>query len=51
LDIQLKYVVDKNGNSSLIGMSSIDRTKFGMQPDSREGNIVDFEFQIPLLED
>lgn len=50
LSIQMKFIGNKNGKPMLVGKSSIDRTKFGMQPDSREGNVVDFEFQVSLLE-
>jgi polyisoprenoid-binding protein YceI len=32
----------------LIGKGSIDRTMFGMKPDPKEGNVVDFRFTIQL---
>lgn len=53
LDIQLKYIgeVESNGEKVpvLVGKSSIDRTQFGMKPDSKEGNVVDFEFKVELI--
>jgi len=53
LKVELRYIgmFDSNGSKVpvLIGKSSIDRTQFGMQPDSKEGNIVDFEFKVELI--
>lgn len=53
LKVELRYIgmFDSNGKKVpvLIGKSSIDRTQFGMQPDSKEGNIVDFEFKVELI--
>jgi polyisoprenoid-binding protein YceI len=51
LIVQLKYVgtSDVGNLPVLVGRSSIDRTQFGMKPDSKEGNIVDFEFRIELI--
>jgi polyisoprenoid-binding protein YceI len=34
----------------LSGDGTIDRTLFGMKPDSKEGNVVDFTLYIPLIE-
>jgi polyisoprenoid-binding protein YceI len=49
--VQLKYVGNNETTSQpiLVGKSSIDRTQFGMKPDSKEGNVVDFEFKIELV--
>jgi polyisoprenoid-binding protein YceI len=33
----------------LSGSGKIDRTLFGMKPDSKEGNVVDFNLFIPLI--
>lgn len=53
LQVELKYIgmydLDGIRVPVIIGRSSIDRTQFGMKPDSKEGNIVDFEFKIHLL--
>jgi len=51
VNVQLKYVGDNEttGQPILVGKSSIDRTQFGMKPDSKEGNVVDFEFKIELI--
>lgn len=50
LDVRIKYVGNNtNGAPVLIGKSSIDRTRFGMKPDSKEGNVVNFIFKIELL--
>ena len=52
LKIQLKYVgsIVKDGVNipQFIGKASINRTTFGMKADSKEGNIVDFDFKIEL---
>jgi polyisoprenoid-binding protein YceI len=51
VDVNVKYVgKNENGNPILIGKSSLDRTLFGMQPDPKEGNVVEFQFNIQLLE-
>jgi len=51
IKVQLKYVGNNEttGQPILVGKSSIDRTQFGMKPDSKEGNVVDFEFKIELI--
>jgi polyisoprenoid-binding protein YceI len=53
LPIQLKYIgmVESKDKKVpvLIGKSSIDRTLFGMKPDSKEGNVVAFEFKVDLI--
>ena len=53
LPIQLKYIGKQESNGRkvpvLIGKSSIDRTQFGMKPDSKEGNVVSFEFKVDLI--
>jgi polyisoprenoid-binding protein YceI len=52
LMVKLKYVgsSDKDGVNipQFIGKASINRTTFGMKADSKEGNIVDFDFKIEL---
>jgi polyisoprenoid-binding protein YceI len=52
LQVQLKYIgtISKGDDKypTFIGKASIDRTKHGMTPDSKEGNIVDFDFKIEL---
>jgi len=51
LVVQIKYIGNtKEGNPILVGKSSLDRTQFGMKPDPKEGNVVDFEFTIELLQ-
>jgi polyisoprenoid-binding protein YceI len=51
LNIELKYVGRTGSNQApvLVGRSSIDRTEFGMKPDSKEGNVVDLEFRVELI--
>ncbi len=51
IKVQLKYVGNNETTAQpiLVGKSSIDRTQFGMKPDSKEGNVVDFEFKIELI--
>lgn len=49
-NVQLKYSGNSaTGNPVFIGKGQIDRTQFGMTPDPKEGNIVDFSFEIELL--
>jgi polyisoprenoid-binding protein YceI len=50
LKVQVKYVGnnEKTGEPILVGKSIIDRTLFGMTPDSKEGNEVEFIFKIEL---
>jgi len=52
LKVQIKYIgTITKGEEMLptfIGKATIDRTKHGMTPDSKEGNIVDFDFKIEL---
>ena len=52
LKVQVKYIgsILKDGvkTPQFIGKASINRTNFGMKADSKEGNIVDFEFTIEL---
>ena len=51
VDVRIKYVgKNEKGTPIIIGKSSLDRTLFGMQPDPKEGNVVDFQFKIELLE-
>jgi polyisoprenoid-binding protein YceI len=49
--VEMKYL-GKIGNNSapvFIGRSSIDRRKYGMKSDPKEGNIVDFTFKVELV--
>jgi polyisoprenoid-binding protein YceI/uncharacterized membrane protein YiaA len=48
--VQLKLVENEGSSNApiLIGKGSVDRTMFGMKPDPKEGNIVDFEYRIQL---
>jgi polyisoprenoid-binding protein YceI len=49
--VQVKYIGKSiNGKPILVGKSSLDRTEFGMKPDPKEGNVVDFEFSVELLQ-
>ncbi len=51
VDVNVKYLgKNEKGVPILIGKSSLDRTLFGMKPDPKEGNVVDFQFKIELLE-
>ena len=54
LNVQMKFIETKTINGVkrhvLIGKSKINRTKFGMTPDSKEGNLVDFEFRVEITE-
>jgi len=51
ITVQIKYIgKTPNGNPILVGKSSLDRTQFGMKPDPKEGNVVDFEFSVELLQ-
>jgi polyisoprenoid-binding protein YceI len=50
LSVDVKYVgKSDSGAPVIVGKSTIDRTKFGMKPDAKEGNVVDFEFRAELL--
>ena len=50
LSVDVKYVgKTESGAPVIVGKSTIDRTKFGMKPDAKEGNVVDFEFRAELL--
>lgn len=40
--------IEEDGKNVLIGSGEIDRRKFGMADDPREGNIVSFEFKVEL---
>lgn len=48
--VQMKLIENDTSSSApiLIGKGSVDRTMFGMKPDPKEGNVVDFEFRIQL---
>jgi polyisoprenoid-binding protein YceI len=50
LNVEVKYVgKSESGAPVIVGKSTIDRTKHGMKPDAKEGNVVDFEFRAELL--
>lgn len=48
--VEMKYLgkVGTNNAPVFIGRSSIDRRKYGMKSDPKEGNIVDFTFKVEL---
>jgi polyisoprenoid-binding protein YceI len=52
LKLKIKYSgsIDKEGVKVpvFIGKAALDRTKFGMSPDSKEGNLVEFDLRIEL---
>jgi polyisoprenoid-binding protein YceI len=52
LRVKIKYSgsIDKEGVKVpvFIGKAALDRTKFGMSPDSKEGNLVEFDLRIEL---
>jgi polyisoprenoid-binding protein YceI len=52
LKVKIKYSgsIDKEGVKVpvFIGKAALDRTKFGMSPDSKEGNLVEFDLRIEL---
>jgi polyisoprenoid-binding protein YceI len=47
--VQLKYMGEKEGKHAFVGKGSLDRRDFGMRSDPKEGNVVDFEFEIILV--
>ncbi|MEN9400230.1 MAG: hypothetical protein RL632_1333 [Bacteroidota bacterium] len=50
LNVDVKYVgKTESGAPIIVGKSTIDRTKYGMKPDAKEGNVVAFEFRAELL--
>lgn len=50
LNVDVKYVgKTEAGSPIIVGKSTIDRTKYGMKPDAKEGNVVSFEFRAELL--
>ena len=40
--------IEEGSKKVLVGSGEIDRRKFGMSDDPREGNIVSFEFKVEL---
>ena len=52
LKVKVKYTgsIDKEGVKIpvFIGKAAVDRTQFGMSPDSKEGNSVEFDLRIEL---
>lgn len=52
LTLKLVGVGEKDGKRVMVlwGKSQLDRTNFGMSPSSKEGNIVDFHFEVQLTE-
>lgn len=44
----LVHRIEEDGKNVLVGSGEIDRRKFGMADDPREGNIVSFEFKVEL---
>lgn len=49
--VTIKLVSGNESGSTpvLIGKGTVDRTLFGMKPDPKEGNVVDFQFTIQLI--
>jgi len=54
LSVRIKYIGQEKVNGKnrpvIVGESSLDRTLFGMTPSAMEGDVVDFEFRIELIE-
>jgi polyisoprenoid-binding protein YceI len=52
LTLKLVGVGEKEGKRVMVlwGESQLDRRNFGMSPSSKEGNIVDFHFEVQLTE-
>ena len=52
LTLKLVGIGEKEGKRIMIlwGKSQLDRTNFGMAPSSKEGNVVDFHFEVQLTE-
>lgn len=48
-DVFIKYVGTKENKQVFVGKASLDKTKFGMTPSAQEGDIVDFSFQLLLI--
>ena len=42
--------IENEGSVVLIGEGSLDRTEFGMTPSAAEGNVVDFNYQVELVQ-
>lgn len=42
--------IENEGSVVLIGSGSLDRTEFGMTPSAAEGNVVDFNYQVELIQ-
>ena len=47
--VQIKFLGIKDGKPVFVGRGGVDRRDFGMRSDPKEGNIVDFEFEISLI--
>jgi len=52
ITLKLVGVGEKDGKRVMVlwGKSQLDRRNFGMSPSSKEGNIVDFHFEVQLTE-
>lgn len=52
LTLKLVGIGEKEGKRIMVlwGKSQLDRTNFGMAPSSKEGNVVDFHFEVQLTE-
>lgn len=52
LKVLIKYtgITERGGEKfpTFVGKANLDRTKHGMTPDSKEGNVVEFDFKIEL---
>ena len=47
-EVFVRFVKEENGRTILHGEGSVDRTLYGMRPDPKEGNVVDFKFKLDL---
>lgn len=48
VELKVAKINDANGIINLIGKGKIDRTIYGMKPDPKEGNLVDFTLAVQL---
>ena len=47
-EVFVRFVKEESGKTVLHGEGSVDRTLYGMRPDPKEGNVVDFKFKLDL---
>lgn len=46
LEVFVKFIESTEGKLTLVGQSTVDRTKFGMASSPQEGDLVDFHFNV-----